>query len=237
MVRTPLFGCAILALSLLAAPAQADEIIVDGRDKVAVGDFDCTGCTSDVTNAVAMLMEQTSGKISAGELWKFFDRQGISSVDELTFCLDLDPNGAPCRFDLAAFQLKIENPDQHGKWLTDVSLGENSLVVPKYEISAFKPEARLKIALGYDFMRRFSAESKETIYLTFASETEAAMPPMFSVEGSTQLLTPRFDLTVLFGFVTFWVMVFVLLSRMTKPKPRTAAPAPSMSPRDSVLTT
>ncbi|MEL7499382.1 MAG: hypothetical protein AAFN77_17385 [Planctomycetota bacterium] len=224
LMPTPVFRLlTVLALALSTTFANADEIIVDGgENRVAVGDFDCTGCASEVTNAFSMFMSQTSGQVTAGELWQFFDRQGIDRVEQLTFCLDLQPNQQPSSdFGLSSFKLQIQDPAMNGNLITNVSFGENSLIVPEYEISSFKPEARLQVSLGYDFMKRFTANSQEVIHLDFASNDSASGAPSFSVEGGNEMLSSQFNLPMLLGFVTFWVMVFVLLSRVTRPKQET----------------
>lgn len=224
MHRNPTYILAFLfAIGfLINSPVLGDEIVVNGNEsKIAVGDFDCMGCNSEVRNALALLMSQRSGDVTAGELWKFFKDQGIDSVENLTLCMDVQGSSLT-GFGLSQLKLKIEHPDQFGALLTDVSIGENSLVVPNYEISSFKPEARLNIALGYDFMQRFSAASQERVHLDFQSvlgdEDDSAAAPVFSVEAGSQILTRRFSFLPFLGFVLFWIAVFILLSRLTRPK-------------------
>ncbi len=215
----------LIAFAWVANPILADEVIVTGShqtDGITVGDFDCTGCASGTTNAFSLLAESTEGQVTAGELWKFFRRQGITSVDHLTICLDITPTADATNFGLTDVQLMIE--DQNGSVLTSAALGENSLVVPEYEISEFKPEAQLKVALGYDFMKRFSADSNERILLNYSTANSASAPAQFSVQGENSLLAKSFNYSLLFGFITFWVMVFVLLTRVTRPGNAQAKP-------------
>ena len=213
-----LIGCALFLAT--SSPLAADEIVVGEREQTAAGDFDCCDCPSQVSKSMAMLMADSTGTLSAGELWQFFSRQGISELNELTICLDLEPGNQRQAFGLTGVELRIEDPDQPGHWITDVSMGNNSLVVPDYEISSFKPEARLRVALGYDFMNRFSASSKERFRLRYSSDASEVMP-VFSVEGESALPQNRFSFSLLAGFVVFWVAVFVLLSRVTRSQVQT----------------
>jgi len=207
-----------LMFQLATASTSADEFVIDDRQKsqVSLGDFNCSSCPVQVTSSLAMLAKENSGEVSAGELWKFFHKQGISSMDRLTLCLDVGKMPGQSSFDLHSFQFQIEDPSQHGKYLTHVSLGDNRLIIPSHGSSSYKPEAKLEVMLGYDFMERFSADSTEMIKLDFSSSGQLANVPIFSIEGGGNVFT-RLNTLLLGTFVVFWLTVFYLLHRMTKP--------------------
>lgn len=229
-----LFLCAMVAPSV-----GADEFIVGGSHpsgSIHVGDFACSGCAHEASNAYQLMMDsKQSGQVTAGDLWKFFRGQGISSVDHLTICLDISPSSDLTQFDLTEMQLMIA--DHNGSVVTSAGMGEDSLVVPDYEISQYKPEAMLTVSLGYDFMKRFSAESTERIQLNYNSENSSSIPAQFTVHGENSLLGDSFNYSLLFGFITFWVMVFVLLTRVTRPGGSSVQPESLVSKNNQVLST
>jgi hypothetical protein len=198
--------------------ASADEVVIDDRGtaQVNLGDFNCSSCNEQVTSSLAMLAKDNTGEVSAGQLWSFFHNQGISSLDRLTLCLDIDQLQDQTSFDLDSFQFQIEDPSQQGQFLTQVSLGDNRLVIPSRGTSSYKPEAKLEVLLGYDFMERFSADSTEMIKLDFSSNGELAAMPTFSIEGGGNVFT-RLNTLLLLAFAAFWLGVFYVLHRMTKP--------------------
>lgn len=220
MFRTP-YPALLIAVSFLINPlVSADEILVEGDEsRISVGDFDCGGCNCEATNALNLLMDQSSGQVRAGELWKFFNEQGLTSVEQLTLSVDILPeNEVHGDIGISGLRLMIEDPNSVG-FLTDASLGEHSLIVPEYEISSFKPEARLQVALGYDFMERFSADSQEMVQFGFSQGAASAITPRFAVEGNEASLVPSgIHWSALVGFIAFWGVVFLLLSRVTRPK-------------------
>jgi len=208
----------LLSFATFASASFADEVIIDGRasSKISVGDFDCSQCPSPANN-IFSLFDGNDREFTAGQLWKFFDEQGVSSVEHLVLCLDLQPSSETIPFGIDSFELKIENPSELGALLTNVSLGDNSLVFPGYDISSFKPEAKLEIALGYDFMERFSADSKEKISLDVSSANNGSMP-VVSVEAGNGFFAQKFNIYALIVFAAFWSVVFLVLNRFTKPK-------------------
>ena len=137
--------------------------------------------------------------------------------------------------DVSSLQLKIEDPTQAGRLLTYGSLGGHSLVVPSFEVSSFKPEAKLSIALDYDFMKRFGPDSTEKIHLDFAEASKAGFLPTFSFEGSAANPTRIPNLFYLFGFIAFWLIVFKFLAKVTAPKEIVEAnPAAPTKPGDII---
>ena len=200
---------------------NADEIIISGNEHaVTVGDFDFSPCnTESRQGALAVLSEGSNGQISTGDLWKFFSKRGINSVENLTICMDWAPGQDRCGdIDVSSLHLKIEDPTREGSLLTNVSLGGHSLVVPGFEVSSFKPEAKLGVELGYDFMKAFGPESTEMIHLDFGETSKAGFLPTFSFEGSAGSPTRMPNLFGLFGFIGFWLIVFKCLTMATARK-------------------
>lgn len=208
----------IAILILLVTPisfpsASADEIVID-RNRQTAGDFSC----SPFSNKSNPRFELESNEISAGELWKFFDSQGSKSIHQLTFCLDLESMDEEASFGLESVELKIEDPTST-ELLTNVSLGNDMITVPGYTTSAFNPEAKLQLALDYDFMQRFSADSDEKISFSFQSN-DAAIVPKFAVQSESRgFFAGLRNPIILIAFSVFWFCFFHLLSRITKPMP------------------
>ena len=202
----------LVLVTLSALPSlSADEIVIN-RTRQTAGDFSCL----PFSNRSTPRFDLESGEISAGALWRFFDAQGSKSIHQLTLCLDLESIDEDASFGLESIELKIEDPTS-GELLTDVSLGNDILTVPGYETSSFKPEAKLQLALDYDFMERFSADSDEKISVNFQSN-DGAIVPKFAVQSETRgFFSGVRNPSILIGFSVFWFGFFHLLSRFTKP--------------------
>ena len=208
----------LLICSSLQVNVIADEIVISGNEHaVSVGDFAYSPCnTGSAQGALSVLCDGTNNQMTAGDLWKSFSERGIDSVENLTICMDWVPNqGFSNDIDLSNLQLKIEDPNQAGRLITDVSLGGNSLVVPGFEVSSFKPEAKLGVNLGYDFMKRFGPDSTEKIHLDFGGT--AGFLPTFSFEGSAASPGRIPNWFGLLGFIGFWLIAFYFLAKMTAP--------------------
>ena len=213
--------------------AVADEIVISGNEHaVSVGDFDLSPCnTGTAQGALAVLCEGegSNSEMTAGDLWKHFSERGIDSVENLTICMDWAPNqGVSDGIGLASLQLKIEDPNQSGSLLTNASLGGDSLVVPGFEVSSFKPEAKLGVDLGYDFMKRFGPDSTEKIQLVGDPNIfgdRAQVGPMFSFEGSGAKPGRIPNWFGLIGFIAFWLIAFKFLAKMTAPTDNGNSPA------------
>jgi len=215
------FAVLLFLCNSLISYTVADEIIISGNEhEVAVGDFDFSPCNTGIgEGALSVLSNGTNGEMTTGDLWKFFSDRGIDSVENLTICMDWSPGqDVPIDIGLSSLQLKIEDPDQIGGLITDVSLGGNSLIVPGFEVSSFKPEAKLGVALGYDFMKRFGPESTQKIHLDFGETAQAGFLPMFSFEGSAASPGRIPNWFGLVGFVLFWLVAFKFLAKLTTPK-------------------
>ena len=221
----------------LQATLVADEIIISGNEHaVSVGDFDFSPCnTESHQGALAVLSDGCNSEMTAGDLWRFFSDRGIDSVENLTICMDWAP-GQELGTDIGVsnLQLQIEDPSHAGSLLTNVSLGGHSLVVPGFEVSSFKPEAKLGVELGYDFMKRFGPESTEKIHLDFGEPSQAGFLPVptFSFEGGAANPGRIPNWFGLVGFILFWLVVFKCLAVVTAPK-EIAGPA---NPGDIIST-
>lgn len=200
----------------LTSYSIADEIVISGNEhEVSVGDFDFSPCnTGSAEGALAVLNHCPNGEMTAGDLWKFFSDRGIDSVENLTICMDWSPDQQlTSEIDLSSLQLKIEDPTTGGL-LTNVSLNGNSLIVPGFEVSSFKPEAELSVALGYDFMKRFGPQSTEKIHVA----SNGSILPSFSFKGTGPNPNRIPNWFTLLGFVLFWLVAFKCLAMATAPK-------------------
>ncbi len=213
---------ALLAMGLVLVMCQsfrfanADQVNLDGDSPITMGGFECSLCRGQVIRSIGILDQNTSGEVYAGELWQFFHEQGVVSLNRLTLCLDIQQLDGDSSFDLQSVELSIEDPAGEKPFLTHVTLGNDYLVVPAYGTSSFKPEAKLEIALGYDFMEIFSASSREKIKLDFSSNSDQANNAKFYIEADSNFFS-RSNVLLLVGFILFWVIVFIVLNRITKP--------------------
>ena len=203
--------CSIIMIGLCFGTSFGDEIVIDnqGDSQMSLGDFRCSSCPTQIHSAMGIFDQARTGEVSAGELWQFFHSQGVDSLDQLTLCLDVEQLDGQSAFDLQSVEFKIQDPHNQDGLLTDVSLGNNnSIIVPGFETSSFRPEAKLQISLGYDFMERFSADSQEKIKLDFSSSNSlAASNVKFSIEGSEQGGFSTWNYLLLAGFVLVWIFL------------------------------
>lgn len=207
------------------SPLTADEVVLDrnNRGETRLGDYHCSPYRIGSSNIFELLNEETASgnqtEFTAGELWSFFHSQGLVSVDRLVICVDCD-RLAPDQFlGLESFELLIEDPSSD-TYLRQYTLGNNSLVLPGDETNSLRAECRLEVALGYDFMQRYSKSSQEKVKLNFAvdSSSTGAAPTLF-IEGRPQLFTVP-SLLLLGLFCGFWIAVFWVLRKLTLPTPK-----------------
>jgi hypothetical protein len=204
-----------LFVGIASGSANADELILDESltSVQSVGDFDVWSCKSAIQRDDSGLLD-SAGEITTGQLYAFFKKQGIRSVDHITLSLDVDPAALRADYALDSIELSIEN--------MKYSLGANSLKLPAYEMSALKPEGQISVKLGYDFMQQFNEESTEKLKFDFAMSrgAESADASILSIavmpQNATSFSFAR--LFLLIGFSGFWVAVFLLLFRATAPK-------------------
>ncbi len=226
-----------VAIGLFVTVSFADEVVLDGRrdSKVTVGDFDCSKCPRPANRMLSLFDGHDSSSLTAGQLWRFYNSQGVNSLDRLTLCLDIESDGRLETAGINSIELKIEDPSNFGKLLTDVSLKNNSLSIPIYDIVPFRPEANLEIELGYDFMQRFSAESKEKISLNVTGD--ASSNPVVSVQGVSddRFFSSMINTIALSAFAVFWAFVFIALYRYTKPQIKAPEPQNVAPPKRQAL--
>ena len=204
----------IICVGFLAGSAPADELILDeSLTKFhTVGDFDVCACNLPIEPGAAGLLNE-NGEISTGALYTYFKDHGMDSVNEIVFCVDVDPALERVDYSLESIVLSIEDFGSY-------TLGENSLMLPAYESSKMKPEAQLAIKLGYDFMKQFNADSTERIKLDFALAGDKQSKTGFTIGvlPETRSSFPVSRFMFLTAFAGFWFVVFVVLFRATNPR-------------------
>lgn len=209
----------VVALSLaIVGSATADEIVVDRNlnDTTVAGDFLCSNCPHQALNRYEFSgREHEANYITTGELWKFFNEKGVRSLDRITLFVDVESTAEDAFLDLRALEFEIDGPNQFGS-LTRASFGKDTLLIPNYEISSLRPEAKLQVDLGYDFMKKFSADSSEKIRLSYVS-SDAAVGPAFSIQAEPTFFSQRPQMIGLVAFSSFWIVVFFFLNRFTRP--------------------
>ncbi|MFK7767137.1 MAG: hypothetical protein AB8B55_07935 [Mariniblastus sp.] len=215
-LRVQVFSIVFLTLCV-ANFTFGDEIVIDGVTECKIGDFQCSRFNNQ--NAQTLALGNHGKTLTAGEVWKFFDEQGFDSLSSLRLNLDVQPISDNEDFSLNSVQLKIQDPAESGHLLTNVSLQGDSLTLHGYETFSFKPEAQLEIELGYDFMTRFSADSQEQIEFVYSTSDETdSTKAVFGLAGSNGFFSQRGHSIWLVLFVGFWIAVFFVLHRFTKPQ-------------------
>lgn len=136
--------------------------------------------------------------ITAGELWQFFHEQGITSVDQLTLNLDC---GGQVYNHAGAIRFQIQDPTS-GNILTNLSVNSST--------------NRLEVPLEFDYMKRFSKGSKELIRLDLSELDALASQATVTVDSDAKFLG-TFNVALVVGFFSFWVVVFFMLNRFTRP--------------------
>jgi hypothetical protein len=212
--------CLLMAICVVAFAntnaVYGDDVILDrsASASVAVGDFSCSSCPNGI---VQKLNLRDKHSLTTGDLWSFFDDQGIKSVDRLTLCLDWEPSLAMNDVvDVKNLNFMIQNDD--GEVLTDFNLGDNRLVVPDYEVTGFKPEARVEIDLGYNFMERFTADSSQHVIVNIASSDAMSTSPELVLAAAKNFLPRELKIVGIVMFGAFWICVFFVLNWTTRPK-------------------
>lgn len=169
-------------------------------------------------------LEPVEHAITAGELWSFFQKQGLTEVQSIVLFLDVEKFSGPEPIQIDSIEFRIEPADSSVPLTSCALAASDSLTIPGDDSLAAAPEARLEIPLDYDFMQRFNAESRERVFLKLAYQAPQGSKPNFFVAGRQDWFTlPSFSL--LLGFVAFWGAVFFALFRLTlkSPAPATAA--------------
>lgn len=202
-----------------------DELILDesASESQTVGDFDVSTFISSVKLDQESLFD-SSGTITAGELYSYFKGKGLTSVYDINLCLDIEHTDLRADYALDSIELRIEDLDAEKRRARHFRLGDNSLTFPGYENSDVKPEAQFSANLGYDFMEEFDENSTEVLkfeYVTADGERNA-LPMKVGIlsPSASDAHSTYFFLT---AFTLFWLLVFVVLFRITSPKSHNAA--------------
>ncbi len=161
--------------------------------------------------------------ITAGDLWSFFQRQGLEKVESIVLFLDVNKFDDPESITIKSIEFRIEPANPTLPVTTSALSESNLLVIPGYDSLSSLPEARLEIPLEFDFMQRFSADSRDRVFLKIAYDAPVGHAPNFFIAGQQNWITlPSF--TLLLGFVAFWGILFFALARLTlKSTPATAS--------------
>lgn len=209
----------VATFAFLASSTLADEIVIEEGNSVEdirIGDFACAPCLVKIGAASYHVPcgNKPAVAMTAGDLWKFFNDHGMDSVDELEFFVDIDQIAESSNFNLD-LHLEIQDPSHPSQLLTNKTMGGDSLVVPGYETSSQKPEARIRLALGYDFMKEFSSDSTEKVVFNFKS-SDSSVTPTFVLTSDNSIFSTGHS-GLLFGFIVFWGLVFLAVSRLIRP--------------------
>lgn len=213
--------CLMVVISLTASAddvilnRKSSDIVLDGNSgKQTLGDFDCSQCPS---SANRLLFDgRGSGTMTAGELWTILNEQGMDSVNRLTFSLDVLDRGQSNAVGIESMELRIEDLS-HLESPTIFNLGSHGLLIPDYDIVAFKPEANLEVDLGFDFMKRYTSDSTEKISLVVAGDADSQVAISVGGGGGSGLFSWK-SLPAIGLFLVFWGLIFLLVNRFTKPQ-------------------
>lgn len=227
--RTQMFRVIVLALatlfvvSITTDAVFGEQIVIDenSEDKKVAGDFYCSPCYSPILDD-AEAVDIAARTLTAGELYKYFQSRGIKKLNRLSFQIDVDcdPDNTES---VSLTDLSFQIQDSALNLVTHAGFGDTELLLDKSEITSFKPEAVLEIDLGYDFMQRFSPDSKEAVRLDFSSPdtSSAMMPRIFLASNMTSFSSS--NLVRIVGFLAFWGIIFFGAHVMSR-KPKDAGP-------------
>lgn len=227
------FSSAIKAAQDIASPDSSAAVIPASSDAKSPSSVTAQFQASQRTGAIQLLpgpspmhegkilpllynggIGPSDQSITAGELWSFFQRQGLHKVESIVLFLDVNKFDDPESITIKNIEFRIE-PTNTTLPVTNCALSEsNPLIIPGYDSLSNLPEARLEIPLEFDFMQRYSADSRDRVFLKIAYEAPAGNAPSFFVAGQQDWITlPSF--TLIAGFVAFWGGLFYLLARLT----------------------
>jgi hypothetical protein len=159
-------------------------------------------------------LDQADQSITTGELWSFFQHQGLEKVESIVLFLDVNKFEEPDSITIKSIEFRIEPINATMPVTTSALSANDQLVIPGYDSLSNLPEARLEIPLEFDFMQRFTAASRDRVFLKIAYDAPVGNAPNFFVAGQQSLITlPSFGLLV--GFIAFCGILFYALARMT----------------------
>lgn len=185
-----------------------EQVVIDehSEDRTAVGDFYCSPCHSPILGD-AVAVDIAAGTLTTGELYQYFHSRGIRKLNRLSFQVDVDcdPDNSKS---VSLTDLSFEIQDAARNLVTQAGFGDSELLLDKSEITSFKPEAVLEIDLGYDFMQRFSPDSKEAVRMDFISpESTSEMMPRIVLASDMSSFSST-NLVRIGGFLAFWGIIF-----------------------------
>ena len=222
MFRVLLLTVATLFFASITTEAVVGEQIVideNSEDKRLAGDFYCSPCYSPILDD-AEAVDIAAKTLTTGELYKYFQSRGITKLNRLSFQVDVDCDPDNTK-SVSLTDLSFQIQDAARNLVTDADFGDTELLLDKSEITSFKPEAVLEVDLGYDFMQRFSPDSKEAVQLNFSSpDTSNAMMPRIVLASNMSSFSSS-NLVRIGGFVAFWGIIFFGAHVMSR-KPKEA---------------
>jgi len=215
---------ALVVVSITTDKAFGEQIVIDenSEGKAVAGDFYCSPCYNPILDD-SEAVDVAAKTLTAGELYKYFQSRGIKKLSRLSFQVDVDcdPDNTES---VSLTDLSFQIEDSALNLVTHAGFGDTELLLDKSEITSFKPEAVLEIDLGYDFMQRFSPESKESVSLNFSSpDTSSGMMPRIFLASDMSSFSSS-NLVRIGGFIAFWGIIFFGAHVMSR-KPKDAAQA------------
>ena len=236
--------CHVVAFGF--SPVVADELIMDRNQvgKESCGDFQCSWGSefADTTDVFYLAnLDQSHFEITAGTLWNHFKAQGIESLDRLILFVDVDPTALPDgTLTMEQLELTIVDPASPDQPITDVSLDRGDVsnrIVLRSADGNRNARAKMEFELGYDFMKRFSADSQQKLVLNLQSTEGSLNVASIGIGADMPLLAGKSKTLLLVMFVVFWAGVFYLMYRLTgggtenaKGVPAVATPTPTSRP-------
>lgn len=209
MFRAVLTILSILCFASITINAVvAEQIVIDENceDKKVAGDFVCSPCYSPILSE-SETVDFSAKAMTTGELYQYFESRGIKKLNRLSFQVDVDcdPDNSES---VSVTDLSFQIQDASSNLVTNAVFGDSELLLDKSEITSFKPEAVLEIDLGYDFMERFTSESKEAVMLNFnSSGSSSDMMPRIVLSSDMSSFSTG-NLARISGFVAFWGLIF-----------------------------
>lgn len=241
---------AVLAGIWLSAPVGGDEVVINhSMQRSSFGDFSCSPVLVDNSERLNLgLLELGANglpghccEIKTGELYRYFKAQGITSMSNLVFYVNVDDLASDATLSVESMQVSILGANGvggiPGRPLVEFTSSddgvENRMLISGFRVNDDRPAARLEIPLGFDFMSRFSENSNERLLVNMTYNGETGASPSLSIEGRRHLFSSP-NLVLLGSFVVFWSVVFWILKRLTFRRiaiaPETAAGGPQPAP-------
>jgi len=201
-------SAAVTFASITSDAVSAEQIVIDEHcegGRVA-GDFFCSPCYRPILGD-AESIDIAANTLTTGELYKYFQSRGITKINRLSFQVDVDCDPDENK-SVSLVDLSFEIQDAAQNLVTHAGFGDSELLLDKSEITSFKPEAVLEVDLGYDFMQRFSPDSKEAVLMNFSSPgSSSEMMPRIVLASNISSFSSS-NIVRISGFLAFWGIVF-----------------------------